>query len=487
MSNKSNKTPFIYSIRTKFMAIILIFVAVLMITVIGLINKTVGETVLEQGLEKGIAVARSVATASDDPLLTNDDLTLFTVIKGVTESKGILYGMIVGNDNVVKAHSDVNTSGQAYREPAGSSVVKEGRGYSIKYFHDGKLGYVYDISVPVTSARLTEGIGFVHIGISRSVFDEAVQRIKRYIEYLTIIGLIIGGVGAILITSIIVKPVDVLSKSAQAIGQGDFDYRINVNRKDELGHLMNSFNEMAEGLKQKQFIKESFGRYVAPEVVDMILNNKETWFKGKKREVTILFADIRGFTSLSERKDPEALINMLNEYFTVMTTVIQKNQGYIDKFIGDAIMAVFGSPVHSPDHPLQAARAACEMQEKLRAFNAERPESEHIAIGIGINTGEVVAGNLGSIQKMEYAVIGDEVNIASRLCSAAQGKEIIISRSTYEKIEPFGFGCKALEPIMVKGKSEQIEIYSLFPRRSSDRQEGGPEQRKGAAVKGKLT
>lgn len=482
MSNKEAhvRTPgsLFFSIRVKFLALILIFVAVLMLTVIGLINKTVGEIVLQQSLEKGLAAARGVATASDDPLLTNDDLTLFTVIKGVTENRGILYGFIVGKDNKIKAHSDIQEAGKDYKQATGSVVFKEGKNYKINFDGGTPLGAVYEIIVPVTSAKLKEGFGSVHIGLTQKVVDEAVDTVNRYIKYLTIIGLLIGGVGAILITSIIVKPVHTLVESAKQLGAGNLDYRIAVTRRDELGSLMSAFNDMAEGLKQKQHIQESFGRYVSAEVVEMIVKNKETWFKGKKTSVTVLFADIRGFTSYSERTDPETLINHLNEYFTLMTNIVQKNRGYIDKFIGDALMAVFGSPVYYEEHAVMAARAACEMQEKLRGFNLQKPERDRIGIGIGLNTGEVVAGNLGSIQKMEYAIIGDNVNIASRLCSSAKRGEIIISTSVTQGLKGMEFESRALPPITVKGKSEPLDIFSLIPRRSPDRPDDDSEAAK---------
>lgn len=462
----SNKASMFHSIRTKFLFLILFFVAVLMFSVLGLINSLVGAIVLEESLAKGLAVARGVAAASADPLLTNDDLTLFTNIKGVTEDKGILYGMVAGKDGRIKAHSDVAQSGKEYAEPAGASSMKEGADYRIKTYARG-AEVIYDISVPIKSVRLPEGFGYVHIGMSRAFIDQATKKVDSYIKYLTVFGLFLGGLGALLITSIVIKPVRILEKSAREIGSGNLDYRIDVKRKDELGTLMNAFNDMALGLSQKQFIKESFGRYVAPEVVDMILHNRETWFKGKKMQVTILFADIRGFTSLSEKKDPEAVITLLNEYFTLVTGIIQKHRGYIDKFIGDAIMAVFGSPVEYEDHALSAARAACEMLEKLKRFNEGRPD--RVDIGIGINSGEVVAGNLGSIQKMEYAVIGDNVNTASRLCSVAKKGEVIISGSTFERLKENRFECVSLSPVSVKGKSEPVKIYSLIPRRSAER------------------
>ncbi|MBW7957505.1 MAG: HAMP domain-containing protein [Deltaproteobacteria bacterium] len=476
MSNRL--APFIFSIRTKFLLMVLCFTAALMLTVLNLINYSVGDIVLEESLEKGLAVAAGVAATSADPLLTQDDLTLFTNVKDVTRNKGILYGMIIDGGGRVMAHSDIALRGKEHLDPPGATVFREGQGYSVRTY-DGEDGLVYDISVPIKSLRLADSIGYVRIGMSRGFIDSALERVKKHVKYLTYLGLFFGGVGAVLLTTVVVRPVKDLVKSAKAIGSGDLDYRIEVKRRDEVGVLMNAFNEMAGELKQKQFIKESFGRYVAPEVLDMILSNRETWFKGRKTEVTVLFADIRGFTSFSEKTDPETLINILNDYFTLMTGVIHRNRGYVDKFIGDAIMVVFGSPVHYDGHAFQAARCACEMQEKLKGFNRERLQGNHIEIGIGINSGEVVAGNLGSIQKMEYAVIGDNVNISSRLCSAAKRGEIIISKSTYENIKANEFKYLRLDPISVKGKSEPLEIFSLIPRRSPDRPvEGGPSMRR---------
>lgn len=158
---------------------------------------------------------------------------------------------------------------------------------------------------------------------------------------------------------------------------------------------------------------------------------------------------------------------MLNDYFSFVTEIIQKHRGYIDKFIGDAAMAVFGSPVEYEDHAACAAKAACEMLEKLKRFNESRPD--RVEVGIGINTGEVVAGNLGSIQKMEYAVIGDNVNIASRLCSVAKKGEIVISGSTFGSIRTNRFEYVALPPVSVKGKSEPVDILRLIPRRGQER------------------
>lgn len=467
-TSKRKSASFLFSIRTKLLATLVVFVAILMLSVIGFINSIVGETVLEKEIDKGLAVARGVAAASDDPLLTGDDLALFTVIKSVTESKGVPYGHIV-RDNLVVAHSEIKSSGKEYKQSAEARLFKQGKDYSINHLIDPEYGSVYDISVPVTSARLKEGFATVHIGISRAVVDEAVFRINRVIKYIALGGFALAALGAVFVTAIIVKPVHVLADSARKLGAGDLDHRIKVTRRDEFGDLMQAFNEMGEGLKQKQFIQESFGRYVAPDLVDKILNEREMWFKGRSVEVSVLFADIRGFTSMSEKMSPEAVINLLNEYFGLMTEIILKNNGYIDKFIGDAIMVVFGSPVETTDHAICAVKTACEMQEKLFDYNKRHAEGSQVRVGIGVNSGKVVAGNLGSIQKMEYAVIGDNVNIASRLCSMAKADEIIVAKSTYDSVKDAGFKSDSLTPLSVtlKGKSTPIETYIITARRTT--------------------
>ncbi|MDH4101744.1 MAG: hypothetical protein OEV28_14360, partial [Nitrospirota bacterium] len=181
MSDKK-RSGLLYSIRTKFLAIIVVFVALLMFGVMGLINRTVGDVVLDQGLEKAIAVARGVASSSADPLLTDDDLGLFTIIQGAAKTKGILYCTIVGNDDKVKAHSIIERSGKAYIKIPEEKNFRVEQEYKIKYYDDPKFGNAYDIEIPVTSARIRDAIGYVHIGISQSVIDEAVDRVNRYIR-----------------------------------------------------------------------------------------------------------------------------------------------------------------------------------------------------------------------------------------------------------------------------------------------------------------
>ncbi len=219
-----------------------------------------------------------------------------------------------------------------------------------------------------------------------------------------------------------------------------------------------------DDVTENEIIKESFSRYVAHQVVERILNGTEkVCLNGVRKEVTVLFADIRGFTSLSERRDPEKVVFMLNKFFSLMVDVIFKYEGTLDKFIGDNIMAVFGAPVSRSNDTERAVFAALEMQEKIKIFNSNRQSKNEgpLEIGVGINTGEVVAGNIGSKKRMDYTVIGDVVNFADRVQSQSKAGEILISDSTYRKVRN-KIAVKKLIPRYVKGKQKEVVLYRVL-------------------------
>ena len=251
----------------------------------------------------------------------------------------------------------------------------------------------------------------------------------------------------------------------EIFGTGDYTHQADVNRKDEIGNLADAFNQMARDIALKEKIKDSFGRYVTPEIVEMILANpSDTWMKASLKEATVIFTDIRGFTTLSEDKKPEHIVEMLNEHFTQITEIIIRHGGHIDKFLGDAVMAVFGTTKENHSHAKDAAKAALDIMGRIEedALKHKGPEKP-LRIGIGINTGKMVSGNLGSQKKMEYTVIGDNVNIASRLTSMAVPGEILVGEQTYDelnKLNDFKFKEKGLIPI--KGKKNKIQVYKLI-------------------------
>ncbi len=218
---------------------------------------------------------------------------------------------------------------------------------------------------------------------------------------------------------------------------------------------------------QRRMVTQLFGMHVSPAVVGEILQHDDPAdaiaLRGKRVRATIFYSDIRGFTSLSETMEPEAVYAQLNEYFDAMCAIIFERGGFVDKFIGDCVMAVFSAPFQTPDDASNAVTAAIEQQREIERLNerwaaAGRPT---LAVGMGINTGEVVMGNLGASSRMNYTVVGDAVNLAARLYNIAAGGEIIISQSTYEACGAPA-NVEALEPVSVRGKSQPVTIYRVL-------------------------
>ncbi len=218
-----------------------------------------------------------------------------------------------------------------------------------------------------------------------------------------------------------------------------------------------------EQIKRESMVRSNFERYFAPNVAaEIAQQQQEVKLGGDKRPITILFADIRGFTSMSEKMSPDAIAHLLTEYFTEMVDIIFEHGGTLDKFMGDAIMALWGAPIAHADDPDRAIRAAVAMQQALAALNEKwvREGRPAVEIGIGINHGEVFAGNIGSHRRLEYTVIGDAVNVASRLCSKAKGGEIIVSEP-FKKMLKDKVGLEALEPLELKGKEKAVKVFRV--------------------------
>lgn len=248
--------------------------------------------------------------------------------------------------------------------------------------------------------------------------------------------------------------------AANAFTEKDLQLFQNVANQAAIA-IQNSL--FAKKLEAEAVTRERFQRLLSPAIAEQVLSGSvEVKKYGELRETTVLFSDIRGFTSMSESSDPQVIVDMLNEYFERMVELIFEYEGTLDKFVGDEIMALFGAPVSHPNDPYRAVKTARRMMEVLEDFNQERAArgEKTIQIGIGINTGAVIAGYLGSSRALEYTVIGDAVNTGARLCSAAKAGEILISEHTYAKVKDY-FEVEELPPTHVKGKAEALKIYRV--------------------------
>jgi adenylate cyclase len=269
------------------------------------------------------------------------------------------------------------------------------------------------------------------------------------------------------------RPVLRLVDAARRIEAGQFELEMASVSRDELGLLTESFVHMGRGLAERERVKETFGKFVNKSIAEQALTGRFS-LGGTRKTATIFFSDIRSFTAISERLSPEAVVEFLNDYMTRMVECIDRTGGVVDKFIGDAIMGVWGAPASagSPaEDALAAIRAMLMMRQALRDFNQGRGGEDKPLIhnGCGLNTGPVIAGQIGSLQRMEYTVIGDAVNLASRIEALNKpfGTDILISEHTWELVRDHVIA-EAMPAIRVKGKSAPLTIYAVIKLRGTE-------------------
>jgi len=393
------------------------------------------------------------------PLLEDNVLQLNTLIKDATHAEGLLYAIIVDHNQIIKAHTDINKIGNPFEKFEDITDVRKDA--DVVYFnYFSKSGtHVLNLSLPIRFQE--KELGEVHVGFSIDFIERLIHKAQLTIIVITLFIIIFGCCIAVFLGFHFSRPISNLVQATQEIGSGNYRHKIILDRNDELGNLATAFNRMGDELWKNSLMQKSFGKYIGSEVLEMIMANPESlWLKGHRSEATIVFTDIRGFSLYSEVKEPEEIVEKLNQYFEIATRTIRYHGGYVDKFIGDAVLGVFGVPVYKENHVIRAVMAALDMQ---KAFFEKGKNGNDLlqSVGIGINSGVVVSGNIGSQDRMEYTVIGDSVNLAAHLYRLASPGEIIISKSVYTNIKAL-IEVEPLPPQYIKGKSEPVETFKLL-------------------------
>jgi len=416
------------------------FITVLVVSCMSLLGiiliQQQSQQMQEQISEQGTTLARLMAQSVKEPLLAEDGLALDTTTSSFAKGRSVLGAAIFSlqGDIISKAgilHEEKN--------PEIRSLLKQGiksgeSSYNWEWrslFGNNRHGVMTFIQ-PVIYQEVMAG--YAQISFSQSGMRESATRALQAIIAATILIIVLGVGMSFALGRRITQPIDKLVSASRAIGQGDYSFRFKDRRKDELGLLMEAFNEMAQGMLEKTQVKSALSRYVSAGVAREILSNlDDIGLSGKRVEGSVLFADIKGFTRIAENMKPEELVTILNRYFTLITCACEINHGMVDKYMGDGVMLVFGAPEPDTDHAFHAITCALLIQELVAHENAQREEQGRFPVQfrIGINTGSMLAGNMGSRDRMEYTVVGDTVNLASRLCGITNGNEIVISREMY--------------------------------------------------------
>jgi class 3 adenylate cyclase len=292
---------------------------------------------------------------------------------------------------------------------------------------------------------------------------------------LTVLAAILGLVFAALVSAGVTRPVRRLLEGAKAVEAGDLDGTLVATSRDEIGHLTIAFNQMVEQLRLKERLRETFGKYVDPRVVEGLIQGPALAAEGQRRVMTVLFCDVKGFTSTSEGMTPQGLVKVMNRYFSTMSAPIRQHQGVIDKYIGDAIMAYWGPPFADDAMQAQlASLAALDMLQLVPQLRAELPELLGVRtlpntfdIRIGIATGEVLVGSIGSELMMSYTVMGDTVNLASRLEGANKeyGGRILISAATVTGASA-AIEAREIDRVVTLGQTQPQAVFEIMGRKS---------------------
>ena len=405
------------------------------------------------------------ASNSKIPLMQKDSLAMNLLIQNILKSPGITDAYILNHDFMIEGHKDLIEVGHDYYRNKNIFSTEGPPPWVAE--SEGTITFVSPIVFKQTT------VGYAVVLFSNEFIRERIHVAARNVALLAGIAIVIVSLVSIPMASGLLRPVFRLFKGTKEISLGNFDYRIPERGNDEIGDLVKSFNMMASELKKKEVLKGIFDRYVSPQVADEILKEPDRIrLGGERMEVTVFFADIRGFTALSRKMLPEQTVEMLNRYFTLLTEIIFRFEGTVDKFIGDAVMAIFGSPIKSDSHLEQGIKAAAAIKMAIEAVNVTRKSRGFVLLqmGLGVDSGEVIVGNMGSKSRTEFTAVGDSVNMASKLADLAGGGEIIITAQVYDRLRD-RISAVPMPGAVIKGLEQPMMLYVIVDLKGAWKQE----------------
>ncbi len=394
---------------------------------------------------------RQLATSATESYLTSDTLDLDVLVKNLSR------------------HSEIQ--GIAFYSDEKQPISSKGLLPSISRFPaienniaalqwNSNLSFIGDVVYDGVT------IGYVVLTFDQSLFTKARIKTMYTIMLTTIVLIILTVLFAFILGKRLSKPIEELVNASNAISRGNYKIRFDERRNDEFGILMESLNIMADGLLKKESVEKAFSRYVSPQVAHKVLNNLESInLGGQQVDASVLFVDMIGYTQLSKTMEPSKITQILNEYFSYIAQAGQIYNGHVDKYIGDCVMLVFGVPEQSEHHSYQAVSCALLIQRLIITLNQQKKQAGQHTINfhIAVNSGLMLAGNMGSQQRMEYTVIGDAVNLASRIAGCAHNNEVIIPDTMLKRPgikDKFTF--KKKDCLKLRGHDQPVSLFQVI-------------------------
>jgi len=345
-------------------------------------------------------------------------------------------------------------------DPLGTTLIGLGQGEGYSEWQDGQLL----MGRPVILGNRV--IGAVSAGLSTQPLDAKLATITFQGILLGLITLSLGSALTVFFARQITNPLSELADAAEKMADGNLSMRVAKTSEDEIGQLAGAFNEMATGLQEREWLKDLFGRFVSREVAEAIRNGQVV-LEGENRLVSVLFCDIREFTDFSERHSPQEVVKLLNEFLPLVVQAAQKHDGMVNKFGGDSTLIIYGAPYEVQDNAYKALLTALEIRMAVRKLNVNLAEKgENFRVGVGINTGMALAGAVGSMERQEYTVVGNTVNLAARIDGLNRQfpeHDILISPWTYDALGEHRekFKLVSLGSVDIRGRDEPIEIWAV--------------------------
>lgn len=399
-------------------------------------------------------IVEQLVRLTGEPLMAGDTLTLQIQLQRHAQSDLILGAALHDADGVMIAAEGIS--------PPGSTAWRfNSMGSSSWDWDNGEYKAVSFVS-PVVFQDVTAG--YLTVSIDRSPLERDLRETLRFLMISTLLMILTGMVLASVLAYRLSRPIERLARAGEALGARRLQTG-SVERRDEIGQVLETFEHLAEGFRRKGEVEAALSRYVSPQVAEQVLAGDAKGVLGGARVTgSVLFCDIVGFTRMSETIDPGEVAELLNDYFGYFALAAESCGGTVDKFIGDAIMIVFGVPKEDPHHALHAMTCGMLIQQLTERINRirERRGLQTVMLRVGISSGPMLAGNLGSTERMQYTVVGDTVNVAARLCSMAEPGGVLLAESMMATGHPGDAAHYAhLGAAQLRGRKEYVDIRAM--------------------------
>ena len=441
------------SIRTK-IASVLVAVLCLAIASLGFVSFRQQKATLEKEIRARVeTLALQLAASAKTGLLTQEELAVAAQARDLLKMPGV--------DYVIVQDAKGRAFAQASRGEAGIPGAIDAAGDAVAFRPLRRGGEpVLEATAPITAKFGAKAIpvGAARVGLSASTLEDAVRRQAWSFFWITTLFVLLGLAISFALGKLLTRQILVLMTVMRVVSQGNLNQLARVESRDEIGRLAETLNDMILKLREKLHMEKYLSRSTL-QLIKKLRDSDKLKLGGERRHVAVLFSDIRGFTSMSETMDPEEVLTLLNIYLNLQAEVIYQRNGVVDKFVGDAVMAIFTGE----QAEYEAALSAQEIKNFVAALNEARglQGKRQMTIGVGLNAGTVIMGNMGSERQMDYTVIGDAINTAARLCSEAAGGQVIMSEAMTAALGERAMS-KRLEPVSVKGKRAPLEIRELL-------------------------